>query len=390
MLGGDGCCDEAISHLVGPVTAVSQLPGISLARLATRPKRSLRGDAPVTLTIPTRVWLTHDFRVIRAPVDGGSTNPPEPEASSLFGGLKTGSEAAARPDVGSNVAHLKQYQVMELVGEGGMGWVYRAWDPLLERDVALKVLKPEVPEAERARFRNEALYGARFLHPGFVRVYDTVGVPRNGMAWFAMEYLPGRDLEDVIGRTARKEAQIPFRLLADVFRQILGALQYAHDCGVVHRDVKPANMFVTRDPNTRFVTTKLLDFGVALDLRKEQQESRLVGDPRYMPPEQHSLRVPLDPRADVYAAGMSLYEAVTGRHPYEDYLESTRKELLAVHMTHRPPLMSNYMPDDTPPEFAEGLESVFELATAVDRNKRFATAGDMQRALGEVFKYFLG
>ena len=291
-----------------------------------------------------------------------------------------------RPHEGSIIAHVKQYQVEELVGEGGMGWVYRAFDPVLEREVALKIMKPDVPAAEQRRFRQEALYGARFLHPCMVRVYDTVGVPGQGIAWIAMEYLPGRDLDDVIVRARRKKAAIPFRLVADVFRQILGGLQYAHDCGVVHRDVKPANMFVTRDPNTRFVTTKLLDFGVALDLRKDHAERILVGDPRYMAPEQQRMGVPVDPRADVYAAGMSLYEAVTGRHPLQEFLDGSRDDLLAAHRDHRPVPLSTWLPNKTPVELACGLDVVFEKATAKRPEERFQSASDMQQALGGVFE----
>jgi len=295
---------------------------------------------------------------------------------------------ASRPAEGSIIAHVKQYQVREMVGEGGMGWVYRAHDPVLEREVALKVMKPDVPAEERRRFRQEALYGARFCHPGMVRVYDLVGVPGQGISWFVMEYLPGRDMENVIARARRKRSMIPMRLVADVFRQTLGALHYAHQCEVVHRDLKPANMFVTRDPNTRFVTTKLLDFGVALDLVRAASgppETRLVGDPRYMPPEQAVLGHTIDGRADVYAAGMSLYEIATGVHPFEDTLGRSRAELLRAHRERSPVPLSNHLPNETPVTIACGLDVVFEKACAKDPRDRFASAADMASALSEVF-----
>lgn len=320
--------------------------------------------------------------------------PALAESSSAVMSLKAVMESSAdkprgrasRPDAGSIIAHVKQYQVRELVGEGGMGWVYRALDPVLEREVALKVMKPDVPEEERRRFRKEALYGARFCHPGMVRVYDLVGVPGQGISWFAMEYLPGRDMDNVLERARRNRKRIPMRLVADVFRQTLGALHYAHQCGVVHRDVKPANMFVTRDPNTRFVTTKLLDFGVALDLEDEAlTETRLVGDPRYMAPEQACLGKPLDGRADIYAAGMALYEIVTGVHPFEDALDGDQLELLRCHRDRQPVPLSTHLPNEIPVTVACGLDVVFEKACAKAPDRRFESAADMASALAEVF-----
>jgi serine/threonine-protein kinase len=295
----------------------------------------------------------------------------------------------ALPD-GAMVAHTKQYRILGCIGEGGMGYVYRAYDEVLERDVAIKVMKSDVPEHERRRFRQEALYGARFCHPSIARVYDLVGVPGQGISWFAMEYLPGRDLEDVIERAAAAGRAIPLRLVGDVFRQVLGALQYSHDCRVVHRDVKPANVFVTRDPNTRFVTTKLLDFGVALDLgRNAAAETRLVGDPRYMAPEQARLHAAIDARADIYAAGMSLYQMVTGRHPFADLMDGHPRELLRAHRERMPAPLSHHLPLDFDMTIACGLDVVFDKATAKDPERRFDSARDMSEALRDVLDALL-
>ena len=286
-------------------------------------------------------------------------------------------------ELGDLVRSHKRYEIVALVGEGGMGRVYRAWDPVLERDVALKILKPDVPATERARFRREALYGAKFCHPGVVRVFELVEEDRaSGETWFSMEYLPGKDMEAVIGRARARGKMIPFRLIADVFRQTLGALQYAHDCGVAHRDVKPANLFVTRDPNTKFVTTKLLDFGVALKLEEgEAQATQLVGDPRYMAPEQTRKALATDHRADIYAAGMALYHVVTTRHPFEHMLDASLHELMAAQRGEKPLPLSNFLPVETPVDVACGLDVVFERATAKDPEQRFSSARDMQSAL---------
>ncbi|PRP98606.1 serine/threonine-protein kinase [Enhygromyxa salina] len=287
---------------------------------------------------------------------------------------------------GTMLAHTKQYQIEGLIGEGGMGWVYRAWDPVLERAVALKVMKPDVPESERDRFRREAIWGARFCHPSIARVFDLVGVPGQGFSWFVMEFLPGRDLGTLVGRARRREQQIPLRLIADVFRQILGALQYSHDCNVIHRDVKPENLFVTRDPNTNFVTSKLLDFGVALDLSKPRTETHLVGDPRYIAPEQTQHGRQVDGRADVYATGMALYEALTNRHPFSDLMGGPFQALLAAQRDRVPAPPSTYLPESYPATLVCGLDVVIQKATAKDPDKRFESARAMQETLADVLR----
>ena len=287
---------------------------------------------------------------------------------------------------GTMLAHTKQYQIEGCIGEGGMGWVYRAWDPVLERAVALKVMKPDVPETERARFRREAIWGARFCHPSIARVFDLVGVPGQGISWFAMEFLPGRDLATLIGRARRRAQHIPLRLIADVFRQILGALQYSHDCRVVHRDVKPENVFVTRDPNTNFVTSKLLDFGVALDKSKAEDERMLVGDPRYIAPEQTQHGRAVDGRADVYAAGMALYEALTNRHPFADLLTGPFERLIAASRERSPAPPSTYLPDHYPATLVCGLDVVVAKAIAKDPEARFESARAMQQTLADVLR----
>jgi serine/threonine protein kinase len=292
-----------------------------------------------------------------------------------------------RLTAGTMLAHTKQYRIEGCIGEGGMGWVYKAWDPVLERAVALKVMKPEVPESERDRFRREAIWGARFCHPAIARVFDLVGVPGQGISWFVMEFLPGRDLGTLILRAQRRGSLIPLRLVADVFRQILGALEYSHECQVVHRDVKPENVFVTRDPNTNYVTSKLLDFGVALDRSQlDAPEKHLVGDPRYIAPEQTEHGRDVDGRADVYAAGMALYEALTNRHPFKELLDGPFQGLLEAQREKLPPPPSTYLPDQYPATLVCGLDVVFEKATAKDPDRRFESARAMQDTLLDVLK----
>lgn len=297
--------------------------------------------------------------------------------------------AASADPLGSTsmVAHNKQYRVLEQIGEGGMGFVYRAYDAVLDRQVALKVMKPDVPAHQRERFRQEAIYGARFCHPSIARVFDLVGVPGQGISWFVMEFLPGKDVGAVADRAKLRGRSIPLRLVADVFRQALAALQYAHDCGVVHRDVKPENIFITRDPNTNFVTTKLLDFGVAQQRGNEAEAGRvMVGDPRYMAPEQARPGSHVSHRADLYAAGMTLYEVLAGEHPFDDLIDegASARELIAAHRERFVRPVSCYLPNETPVTVACGLDVIVEKALSKDEADRFDSAADMSAALLDV------
>ncbi|MBK7824152.1 serine/threonine-protein kinase [Nannocystis sp.] len=281
-----------------------------------------------------------------------------------------------------------RYEVLRLVGAGGMGQVYQAHDRVLERHVALKVMRPDVPAGERRRFRREALLGARLLHPSLVRVYD-MGCGADGeAAWMAMEYLPGTDaLRLLEGSRARGQA-LPWAALRRVLGQVLAALQYCHDCRVVHRDVKPANMFVTRDPNTRYLTTKLLDLGIALDLDGPDavrvpgaKLEVLCGDPNYMAPEQTVAGAAVDARADLYAVGMSLYELCTGTLPFEDLVDAPLASLLAAQREADPGPPSARMASDTPPELAQRVDRLVARACAKRPSARFQSAADMIAAL---------
>lgn len=279
---------------------------------------------------------------------------------------------------------LGRYRVGRLVGSGGMGFVYEAFDDLLARPVALKVMRADVPANERRRFRREALLGARLLHPGLVRVYD-MGLGTGGEAeWMAMEYLPGTDLLRLMHNARTRGQPLAWRSIVRVLSQILGSLQYLHDCRVVHRDIKPANMFLSRDPNTRFLTTKLLDLGVARDLDGPTADPRgadtLCGDPNYIAPEQ-TLSPHVDGRADLYSVGISLYELTTGALPYEALGDAPVTDLLAAHRQIEPIPPSLRLPWGTPSAIAARVDQIFARACAKRPADRYQTARDLQIAL---------
>jgi serine/threonine protein kinase len=289
------------------------------------------------------------------------------------------------------VIHSKQYRIVGTLGEGGMGTVYRAYDPLLERDVALKVMKPGLPAAARRCFRAEALYGARLCHPSLVRIFDLGILPDRGLEWFAMEYLRGKDLEQLITSARHRGLRFSLALVGQVFDGILDALSHVHRQGVIHRDVKPANIFVMREPHGSSsqrgarVTAKLLDFGVACDIRRQRDdEIDRCGDPRYVAPEQVLADVRPDARTDVYAAGISLFEVLTGRHPFEDLLREPVGSLLVAHCQRNVPPPSQWLPYELPVVTRCGLDVVVAKACAKDPSERFASAADMRHALLDV------
>jgi serine/threonine-protein kinase len=278
---------------------------------------------------------------------------------------------------GTTIQHAKAFEIVEPLGEGGMGKIYKAYDPTMDRYVALKVLKANVPELERKRFFREAHIAANFSHPNLVRVLE-VGTAGD-MQWLTMEHLRGRDVGDAIA--TRKH--LSFRVLVDVFSQVLDGLNYVHARKIAHCDIKPENIFITRDVYDRqLVVIKLIDFGVARNYDGPLELHTYVsGDPRYMPPEQGRINFPIDHRVDLYALGMTIYESVCRRHPYEEYIDIEPVKLLEVHATGNPPPPSHWLPAGTPPALAAGFDAFFAHACAKDREHRFQSARAMQAAL---------
>ncbi len=205
---------------------------------------------------------------------------------------------------------IGRYEVLEELGQGAMGTVYRARDPLIERTVAIKtvsisLLQQEGADAE-SRFLREAQSAGRLSHPNIVTIYD-VG-EADGLAYIAMEYLTGMTLRDVINK-----GQIPLELALDTAVQMAEALAFAHEHGVIHRDIKPANVVVTGQRGH----VKLTDFGIAhLVNSNHTKTGQMLGSPRYMSPEQAMGRE-IDGRSDIFSLGAVLYEMLTGHYAFD-------------------------------------------------------------------------
>jgi serine/threonine protein kinase len=203
-----------------------------------------------------------------------------------------------------------RYRVLGELGRGAIGTVYRALDPLIEREVAVKALNPNLPEdiagEVRVRFLREAKSAGRLNHANIVQIYD-VG-EQDGVAYIAMELLEGRTLQDML----RDPEKMPVQKSADYAAQVADGLDHAHYFAIVHRDVKPANIVVS--PAGR---AKLTDFGVAyIPSSSVTHAGQALGSPKYMSPEQ-VLGLPIDPRSDVFSLGVVFYEMLTRRTPFE-------------------------------------------------------------------------
>jgi CheY-like chemotaxis protein len=229
----------------------------------------------------------------------------------------------------------QRYRLLRLVGEGGMGTVFRARDERLERDVAIKLIKADLfhNDTVRLRFEHEARAVARIEHPSVIAIFDS-GEAEEGSLYMVMEWLPGRDLGQVI------EQQGPGspKQVVSVLRQVSSALHAAHRAQLVHRDIKPDNVFVHAEGNA--IRAKVLDFGVVkamADDTRLTQTGSLVGTPLYMSPEQ-VMNKPVDAKSDTYSLAAVAFEALTGERVVSG--ESFAEVVLAVAGDEAPRLSS--------------------------------------------------
>ncbi|MFO0605841.1 MAG: serine/threonine-protein kinase [Polyangiales bacterium] len=288
------------------------------------------------------------------------------------------SRPTAAPTPASLIGRLLsgRYKVTGVIAAGGMGVVYDGLQVALGRRVAIKCLHPRfaTDTVAIARFQNEAMVSGSFGHPHIVEVFDLGWLDDARAPYLVMERLDG----ETLGARIQRERKLPIPLVVAVARQTLSALAATHARGILHRDLKPDNLFLMRAADG-VARVKVLDFGLSKAMAPVEDAARLtrsgvvMGTPSYMAPEQAMGAPDLDARVDLYALGMILYEALLGRPLYT---ARTPAALMQEIGRVRPPT-----PRLVRPEVPTALDAAVMKAIARDRTKRFSDAAEMQRAL---------
>jgi len=269
-----------------------------------------------------------------------------------------------------------RYKIVEAIGKGGMGMVYKGTDPMLDRPVALKTIRLDSPlsPTETAELKDrliqEAKAAGKLSHPNIVTIYD-VG-EHEGLHYIAMEYLSGYSLEDFI----KKKGELNYRIVARIIMQTCEALSYAHQHGIVHRDVKPANIMLLEDFHV-----KVMDFGIArLETTSLTKSNVALGTPQYISPEQLEGR-PADKRSDIFSLGVVLYEILTKRKPFQG--ENISSLMYRV-LNYDPPPPSS-INEKTPLMF----DRVVSKAMAKNPEERHQDAEEISQILTEFVSSFV-
>jgi eukaryotic-like serine/threonine-protein kinase len=266
----------------------------------------------------------------------------------------------------AEINSIGKFEIRREIGRGAMGVVYEGYDPLIKRVVALKTIRSDQlaggdPAAVIARFRREAQAAGRLNHPNIVAIYDFG--EDNGVWYIAMELVQGRELKECFESNERFRTADIVRIMS----QILNALEYSHRQGVIHRDVKPANIFLLADGSV-----KVADFGIAhIDSSSLTQAGTVMGTPSYMSPEQ-IMGLPVDGRSDLFSAGVILYQFLTGERPFAGSATTTMQKVLKEEPL--PPSTLNV-------QLSPALDAVVRKALAKRPDERFQTAQEFADAI---------
>ncbi len=332
-----------------------------------------RYDSALDMLVELEAVLTEAPKAARGAATQWTNVPPEPLTPAGISGPKTlvpaeVSELLAPPQQQGEIGRLGPYRVLKVLGEGGMGMVFQAEDPGLERLVALKVMKPEkkTDDIARQRFLQEARAAAKMQHENIVTIYQ-VGEDR-GIPYLAMQFLHGESLDERL----RRECRLPIAEVIRIGREMADGLAAAHQHGLIHRDIKPPNVWLEAPAEH----VKILDFGLARNAQHLTCIGLVMGTPSYMAPEQARGNLPLDHRCDLFSLGCVLYHMTSGREPFRRV--DAMATLLALALV-EPPSLREARPDAPP-----GLIELIERLLAKNPLNRPATAKDVGDVLREL------
>ncbi len=277
---------------------------------------------------------------------------------------------AAKEELTTGSTFAGRYQIIEELGKGGMGKVYKAQDTEIKEKIALKLIKPEIAADKKTieRFRNELKYARKIRHQNVCQMYDLN--KEEGSYYITMEYVTGEDLKGLI----RRVKQIPIGTAIAIAKQVCEGLTEAHRLGVVHRDLKSSNIMIDKEGDAR-----IMDFGIARSITGKGLTGAgvMIGTPEYMSPEQAEVKE-VDQRSDIYSLGVILYEMVTGRVPFEG------ETPLSIAMKHKSEMPKD--PRELNNQIPEDLSRVILRCMEKDKEERYQSAGEVSSELKGIEK----
>ena len=283
---------------------------------------------------------------------------------------KTETLETPKEELTTGSTFANRYQIIEELGKGGMGKVFKALDKKINEKIALKLIKPEISSDKKIieRFGNELKFARKIAHRNVGRMFH-LG-EHEGTHFITMEYIPGEDLKSMI----RMSRQMGIGTAISIAKQVCEGLSEAHRLGVIHRDLKPNNIMIDKDGNAR-----IMDFGIARSLKEKGITGAgvIVGTPEYMSPEQVEAKE-FDTRADIYSLGVILYEMLTGRLPFEG---DTALSIAVKHKTEEPP-----DPMEFNPQIPEDLGRLVLKCLEKDKEKRYQSPEELQSELTQIEK----